>query len=88
MRPLANNPYCVWFDCKMRTFKTLAGARNFARQHGGRIGAWSNDENWWIEDLDLAAPDDTQEPEPVNMDGAYPPTPGHDDDCCCSLCGG
>lgn len=27
------------------------------------------------------------EPE-MNMNGAYPPTPGHQDDCCCVHCGG
>ena len=46
---LANNPYCVWFDCKMRTFKTLAAAQNFARKWAGHIGEWSDAAGWWVE---------------------------------------
>ena len=49
MTKLASNPYCVWFDAKMRTFKTLSAAKSFAVRMGGTIGEWSDAENWWVE---------------------------------------
>ena len=50
MRALAGNPFCVWFNGKMRTFKTLTAARAYAtKTRASRIGQWSNAEKWWVE---------------------------------------
>ena len=50
MRQLsASKLYCVWFDCKIRTFKTLERAQAFARKWNGRIGIWSEDASWFAE---------------------------------------
>ncbi len=48
MKPLAANPYCVWTDGHMRTYKALARAKSAAGSYG-RIGVWSDAEGWWVE---------------------------------------
>lgn len=50
MNKVANNPFCVWFDGHIKTFKTRSGAEAFFdRTAGARIGVWSESEQWWVE---------------------------------------
>jgi len=50
MRPLANKPYCVWFNAgHVRTFATLRAAQRFAARVGGRIGHRGTGTQSWIE---------------------------------------
>jgi hypothetical protein len=57
MKPLANNPYCVWYHTgHTRTFRTLSASISFAKRTDltAVIGRWCDEIGWWREAFDAA----------------------------------